>query len=93
MKAVWNGQIVAESNNIEYVDGNAYFPRSAMRKEFYKDSCHTSVCGWKGTARYWDLEIGGQTNQNAAWSYENPKKAAENIRERIAFWKGVKVTE
>ena len=93
MRAIWNGQVIAESNDIEYVDGNAYFPRSAMRGEFYKDSRHTSICRWKGVARYWDLEVSGQVNQSAVWSYENPKTVVESIRERIAFWKGVKVID
>ena len=66
-------------HNIEYVDGNAYSPRSAMRKEFYKDSCHTNICGWKSVVRYWDLEVSGQVNQSAAWSYETPKTAVESI--------------
>ncbi len=88
MKAVLNGTVLAESDDIVMVDGNPYFPRSAMRHEFFRDSSHTTVCSWKGTARYWDVVIDSELIPNAAWSYETPKPEAEQIRERFAFYRG-----
>ena len=91
MKAVWNGHVVAESDDIVTVEGNAYFPADALRQEFVRPSDHTSVCGWKGTARYHTLEVDGHTNPDAVWYYPDPKPAAANIRGRVAFWRGVRV--
>jgi len=92
MKATWNGQVVAESDDIVTVEGNAYFPASSLRQELVQPSSHTSVCGWKGTAQYYSLAVGGQTNKDAVWYYPEPKQAAANIAGRVAFWKGVSVT-
>ena len=92
MKATWNGEIIAESDDIVSVEGNAYFPISALRKDVIVPSPHTSVCPWKGTAQYYSLEVGGKTNPDAAWYYPEPKEAAAQIRDRVAFWKGVTVT-
>ena len=91
MKAIWNGRMVAESDDIVTVEGNAYFPADALRREFVRPSDHTSVCGWKGTARYHTLEVDGHTNPDAVWYYPDPKPAAANIRGRVAFWRGVRV--
>lgn len=91
MKAIWNGQVIAESDDIVTVEGNAYFPPEALRPEFVRTSEHTSVCPWKGTARYHSLEVDGKSNPDAVWYYPEPKQAAENIRGRVAFWKGVQV--
>jgi uncharacterized protein (DUF427 family) len=91
MKAVWNGETIAESDDIVTVEGNAYFPASALRTDVIRPSDHTSVCGWKGTAQYYSLEVGGKTNPNAVWYYPEPKEAAAQIRGRVAFWKGVTV--
>lgn len=91
MQAIWNGQTIAESDDIVTVEGNAYFPEAALRREFVRPSEHTSICPWKGTASYYSLEIGGKTNANAVWYYPDPKPAAANIRGRVAFWKGVQV--
>ena len=91
MQATWNGQVVAESDDIVTVEGNAYFPASSLKPEFTKPSSHTSVCGWKGTAQYYTLDVGGAQNANAVWYYPAPKDAAANIRGRVAFWKGVAV--
>lgn len=90
MKAVFNGCVLAESDDIVYVDGNPYFPREAMHAEYFRDSRHTTVCGWKGKARYWDLIVGDHvmTNVDVAWSYETPKPDAESIRCRFAFYPG-----
>lgn len=92
MKAVWNNQVIAESDDIVTVEGNAYFPSAALRQDFVRPSAHTSVCPWKGTAQYYSLDVDGRANPDAVWFYPEPKQAAENIRGRVAFWKGVQVT-
>jgi uncharacterized protein (DUF427 family) len=91
MRAVWNGQTIAESDDIVTVEGNAYFPASALRQDLIVPSEHTSVCGWKGTAQYYSLRVDGQSNANAVWYYPDPKPAAAQIKDRVAFWKGVRV--
>ena len=88
MKAVFNDNILAESNDIVYVDGNPYFPREAIYDQYFRDSRYTTVCGWKGKARYWDLIADDQIITNVAWSYETPKPDAEAIRYRVAFYSG-----
>ncbi|MGI4956326.1 MAG: DUF427 domain-containing protein, partial [Janthinobacterium lividum] len=84
MKAVWNGETVAESNDIVTVEGNAYFPVSSVRPGVLVASTHTSVCPWKGTAQYHSLKVGEAVNQNAVWFYPAPKSAVENIKDRVA---------
>ena len=91
MKAVWNGQVVAESTDIVTVEGNAYFPLASVKPDVLRDSPTHSTCPWKGTASYYTLEVDGQTNKDAAWYYPEPKQAAAEIRGRVAFWKGVSV--
>jgi uncharacterized protein (DUF427 family) len=93
MKAIWNGQVIAESDDTVVIEGNHYFPRDAVKPEFLRDSSTTSQCPWKGTANYHSLEVEGETNSDAAWYYAEPKDAAAPIRDRIAFWKGVEVVE
>jgi uncharacterized protein (DUF427 family) len=88
---LWNGQVVAESDDIVEVEGNAYFPRDAVRAEHLRASAHHTVCGWKGDCSYFDVVVDGRVNENAAWYYEDPKPAAANIRGRVAFWRGVTV--
>ena len=90
-RATWNGEVLAESDVFEVVEGNVYFPDSALKKEFFESSSHTSVCPWKGTAAYYDVVVGGERNANAAWFYPTPKDAAKNITGHVAFWKGVQV--
>eukprot|EP00470_Lotharella_oceanica_P016919 CAMPEP_0170198744 /NCGR_PEP_ID=MMETSP0040_2-20121228/68955_1 /TAXON_ID=641309 /ORGANISM="Lotharella oceanica, Strain CCMP622" /LENGTH=96 /DNA_ID=CAMNT_0010448791 /DNA_START=531 /DNA_END=821 /DNA_ORIENTATION=+ len=92
-KATWNGKVIAEakSEETEKVEGNVYFPLSALKKEFFKEAKNTTVCSWKGTANYFDIEVGGKTNTGAAWTYKEPKPAAAKIKNFVAFWKGVKV--
>ena len=92
MEARWNGTVIARSDNIETVEGNAYFPADALLAEHIRPSSHTSVCGWKGTAHYYDVVVNGEVNANAAWFYPDPKPQAEAIRGRVAFWKGVQVS-
>ena len=91
MQAVWNDTVIAESDDTVLVEGNHYFPRSAIDPAFLLDSEHTTVCGWKGTARYYSIVVDGQTNPNAAWYYPDPEPAASEIADRIAFWKGVEI--
>ncbi|MEM9352566.1 MAG: DUF427 domain-containing protein [Planctomycetota bacterium] len=90
-KAVWNGAVLAESDQTEVVEGNHYFPPDSLRKECFRESAHTSVCGWKGTASYYDVVVEGKVNEQAAWYYSEPKEAAANIGGYVAFWKGVTV--
>ncbi|MFQ3593174.1 MAG: DUF427 domain-containing protein [Gemmataceae bacterium] len=92
MKAVWNGVVIAESDKTVVVEGNHYFPPDAIRKEYFKPSTTTTVCGWKGTANYYTIEVDGKQNVDAAWYYANPKDAAKQIAGYIAFWRGVTVT-
>jgi uncharacterized protein (DUF427 family) len=91
VKASWGGKVIAESNACVAVEGNQYFPASAVGKEFLKPSNHTSECPWKGTAHYYHVEVDGMRNDNAAWYYPQPKVGAEQVKDRIAFWKGVRV--
>ena len=91
MKAVWNGRTIAESDDIVTVEGNAYFPAASVDRTTLLPSQHTSVCGWKGTAHYYSLEVDGKRNENAVWFYPEPKEAAAEVRDRVAFWKGVSV--
>ena len=93
MKAIWNNQIIAESNETVVVEGNHYFPPQSINKEFFKDSGTHSTCPWKGLASYYSIEVGGQTNTDAAWYYPEPKSAAAEIKDHVAFWKGVDVVE
>ncbi|MGF1537846.1 MAG: DUF427 domain-containing protein [Elainellaceae cyanobacterium] len=90
-KAVWNGAVVAESDRVETVEGNAYFPPESIKSEYFQPSDTHTSCPWKGTASYYSLVVDGQTNQDAAWTYPDPKDAAQNIKGYIAFWRGVKV--
>jgi uncharacterized protein (DUF427 family) len=90
-KATWGGKTIADSNSTVVVEGNQYFPPEAVEKRFLKPSDHTSVCPWKGTAHYFHVEVDGLKNANAAWYYPEPKPAAADIKDRIAFWNGVKV--
>ncbi len=90
-KALWNDAVVAESDDCVVVDGYHYFPRTAVRPEYLRESSHHTVCGWKGTASYYDLVVGGSVNSNAAWYYPDPSKAAAMVAGRIGFWKGVKI--
>lgn len=90
-QAVWNGEIIADSEDTTVVEGNHYFPPDSVDGRYLRDSDHTSVCPWKGTARYRDVVVDGQVNDNAAWCYPEPSEAAAQIEGRIAFWHGVEV--
>ncbi|MCZ7534043.1 MAG: DUF427 domain-containing protein [Acidimicrobiia bacterium] len=90
-KAVWNGVVIAESDETIKVEGNHYFPPSAIRAEYFTDSSDHTVCPWKGTASYYDVVVDGHVNSGAAWYYPDPKPAASDIKGYVAFWRGVKV--
>lgn len=90
-KATWQGQVIAESDDFEVVEGNVYFPGSSIKEEFFEPSEHRSVCPWKGTASYHHVIVDGDRNENAAWFYPDPKDAAANIKDYVAFSKGVTV--
>lgn len=91
MKAVWNNQVIAESDETIVVERNHYFPPSAIKNEFFKSSDKHTTCPWKGLASYYTLEVDGQTNTDAAWYYPTPKEAAQNVQGYVAFWKGVTI--
>jgi uncharacterized protein (DUF427 family) len=93
MKAIWNDTVVAQSDQTVVVEGNHYFPADSIRQEYFQPSEHHTSCPWKGVASYYTLTVDGKTNPDAAWYYPDPKSAAEQIKGRIAFWKGVKVVE
>ncbi|MCZ6520028.1 MAG: DUF427 domain-containing protein [Bacteroidetes bacterium] len=91
MKAIWNGAILAESNDTVIVEGNHYFPPNSINKEYFKESTTNSVCPWKGTASYYTVTVDGNENGDAAWYYPEPSELAKNIKDHLAFWKGVEV--
>jgi uncharacterized protein (DUF427 family) len=90
-RATWNGVVIAESDDTVIVEGNHYFPKASVTGAELRESAHTSVCPWKGTANYYTLVVDGAENENAAWYYDAPKEAAAEIAGRVAFWKGVQV--
>ena len=90
--ATWNGTVIAQSDDIVTVEGNAYFPLSSVREGVLTPTETTSHCPWKGDASYFSIDAGGQTNTDAAWTYREPKEAAKEITDRVAFWKGVEVS-
>ena len=92
-KAIWNGTVLAESEATEVVEGNHYFPPNSIKHEFFQQSSAETVCGWKGTANYYDVVVGDDKNEQAAWYYADPKEAAANIKGHVAFWKGVVVED
>jgi uncharacterized protein (DUF427 family) len=92
MKAVWNGQVIAESDDTVVVENNHYFPREAVRADLLLDSSTHTTCPWKGVASYYTLSVDGKSNPDAVWYYPDPKPAASQIKDRMAFWKGVQVT-
>lgn len=93
MKAVWNGEVIAESDDTVVVEGNHYFPRAALRDDVLEASDTHTTCGWKGQASYYTLNVGGQRNADAVWFYPDPLPGAEQVADRVAFWKGVQVTD
>ena len=91
MKAIWNGKVIAESDDTVLVEGNHYFPISDLDKSLIEKSDTHTLCSWKGEASYFHLNVEGQLNEDAAWYYPAPKDAAVQVKDRIAFWKGVEI--
>ncbi len=91
--AKWNGAEIARSDDTVIVEGNHYFPRAAVNSEYLKESDTTSHCPWKGNASYYSIEVDGETNKDAAWYYPSPSERAAEIKDHLAFWKGVEVSD
>ncbi|MBW3591736.1 MAG: DUF427 domain-containing protein [Actinobacteria bacterium] len=91
-KAIWNDTVVAESDDTVVVEGNQYFPKDAVQEEFLQPTDHHTYCGWKGTANYYDVVVDGEVADKGAWYYPKPMEGAEQVADRIAFWRGVKVS-
>lgn len=91
IRAVWNGVVLAEAAEAVRLEGNHYFPVSSLRREYFSDSPTTTVCPWKGTAHYYGVTVDGQVNADAAWYYPDPSTKAGQIKDHVAFWKGVRV--
>ncbi|MBM5794584.1 MAG: DUF427 domain-containing protein [Cyanobacteria bacterium M_surface_7_m2_037] len=91
MQASWKGAVIASSDDIVKVEGNAYFPADSLVMEHLQPSDHRTTCGWKGEAHYYNVVVNGEVNSNAAWFYPEPKSAAAEIKGRVAFWRGVAV--
>lgn len=93
MKAIWNNTVIAESNRTIVIENNHYFPPESVQQQYLQGSPTHTYCPWKGDASYYTLQVNGQTNKDAAWYYPAPKDAAHQIKDYIAFWKGVVVHE
>ena len=91
MKAVWKDAVLAESDETVVVEGNHYFPADSLRREHFRESATHTHCPWKGEASYYDVVANGEVNKDAAWYYPQPKQAAQEIKDRVAFWRGVRV--
>lgn len=91
MKAIWNGTVLAESNDTVVVERNHYFPANSIKRDLFSDSDTHTVCPWKGTASYLNVVVAGAVNKDAAWYYPEPKEAAAQIKDHVAFWRGVVV--
>jgi len=90
-RAIWNGAVLAESDRCEVVEGNQYFPPDAIDRRYFRESATHTICSWKGTASYFDVVVDGDSNADAAWYYPEPKPAAAQIKDYVAFWRGVRV--
>lgn len=93
MKAIWNGQVIAESDDTKVVEGNHYFPEDAIKKESFTASDTHTICPWKGKASYYHVEVDGETNKDAAWYYPDPFQLAKGIKNHVAFRKGVEIVK
>jgi len=92
MKAIWNGAVLAESSQTVIVEGTHYFPTASMNRQYFRPSGSHTTCHWKGEASYYDVVVNSETNKDAAWYYADPSDAAKEIKDHVAFWKGVQVT-
>lgn len=90
-RAVWNGRVIAESDQHEIVEGNVYFPPASIKREYFTASSHTTLCSWKGQAHYYNVVVDGKENKDAAWYYPDPTPAAQNVKNHVAFWHGVQI--
>jgi uncharacterized protein (DUF427 family) len=90
-KAIWNGTVIAESDETVTIENNYYFPASAIKKEFFKENETHTTCAWKGVASYYDIVVDGKVNKDAAWYYPEVSSLAKSIKGYVAFWKGVKI--
>lgn len=93
MKAIWNREVLAKSNDTIVVEGNHYFPPSSINKAYFESSTYQTSCPWKGKASYYSITVNGKQNKDAAWYYPDPKSAASEIQNYVAFWKGVQIVE
>jgi len=93
MKTIWGNVILADSGDTIVIEGNHYFPPDSIKKEYFQESNTHSTCAWKGEASYYDIIVGGKVNKDAAWYYPEPKEAAKQIKNHVAFWRGVEVAE
>lgn len=95
VKAIWNGTVIAEAadDEVELVEGNVYFPPHALKSEFFATSDSHTRCYWKGKASYYDVFVDGTTNSDAAWYYPKPSRLARHLKDRIAFWRGVRILQ
>ena len=93
MKAMWNGEVIAESDQTVVLEGNHYFPRASIVVEFFSENGKSSSCPWKGVAKYYDISVKGDKNSGAAWCYTSPKEQAKEIEGRVAFWGGIQIVE
>lgn len=93
IKALWQGTVIAQSDKFETVEGNPYFPPSALDMQYFRPSATHTTCGWKGVANYYDVVVGEQVNKDAAWFYPEPKPKAQHIAGYVAFWRGVQIVE
>lgn len=93
MKASWNNQVIADSDDTIVIEGNHYFPPESVNTEFLVESTTTTVCPWKGDASYFDIVVGDEVNKDAAWHYPEPKEKAQEIKGYVAFWRGVTITQ
>ena len=92
-KAIWNGKVIAQSNETVIIEGNHYFPRESIEAKFFSESDTQTICPWKGAASYFDVTVDGDENSDAAWYYANPSEAASVIKGYVAFWRGVQVVQ
>jgi uncharacterized protein (DUF427 family) len=90
-RAIWKGTVIADSDRVETVEGNTYFPADAVRGDYVRPSATRTTCPWKGVASYYDVTVNGETNRDAAWFYPTPSPAAAKIKDHVAFWRGVTV--
>lgn len=91
--AIWNGEVVAESDDVVYLEGNAYFPRESLEEGLFEESGHHSICPWKRSASYLHLVVNGERNENAVWYYPRPSFLARKVKGRVAFWRGVEIRD